>query len=115
MGVILFTMVTGAMPYLTEAAVSDPLYRLILRSSSEDYWSSWRMIRESNNTRKFKWTTDHDIDEIMPDTTMMEDIREAVTNCLSSFLSSLAVFLTFLLNALKFVVTLGKSRELLDG
>ena len=73
------------------------------------------MIRESNNTKKLKGTTDHDIDEIMPDTTMMEDIKEAVTNCLSSFLSSLAVFLTFLLNALKFVVTLGKSRELLDG
>ena len=38
MGVILFTMVTGAMPYLTEASVTDPLYRLILRRQRDDYW-----------------------------------------------------------------------------
>ena len=30
MGVILFTMVTGVMPYFTEASVSDPLYQLII-------------------------------------------------------------------------------------
>ena len=52
---------------------------------------------------------------MMPDTTFLEDIKEAITNCLCSFMSSLAVFLTFLFNVLKFILTLGKSRELLDG
>lgn len=50
MGVILFTMVTGAMPYLTEASVTDPLYKLILRNNSADYWHCWRTIRESSNS-----------------------------------------------------------------
>jgi len=52
MGVILFTMVTGAMPYLSEASVADPLYRLILRRSKDDYWSCWRTIRESKNLKR---------------------------------------------------------------
>lgn len=51
MGVILFTMVTGAMPYLTEASVTDPLYKLILRRSKQDYWECWRAIRENNTNR----------------------------------------------------------------
>ena len=41
MGVILFTMVTGAMPYLTEASITDPLYKLVLRRNPTDYWECW--------------------------------------------------------------------------
>ena len=52
MGVILFTMVTGAMPYLTEASVTDPLYKLILRRCKEEYWECWRTIRESTGKNK---------------------------------------------------------------
>ena len=44
-------MLHPTMPYLTEASVTDPLYRLILRRQAEDYWSSWRMIRESNRKK----------------------------------------------------------------
>ena len=59
MGVILFTMVTGAMPYLTEASVTDPLYKLILRRCNEDYWDCWRTIRESS---KGKSAVDEELD-----------------------------------------------------
>lgn len=52
MGVILFTMVTGAMPYLTEASVTDPLYKLILRRCKEEYWQCWRSIRESSSVKE---------------------------------------------------------------
>ena len=52
MGVILFTMVTGAMPYLSEASVTDPLYKLILRRCKEEYWDCWRAIRESTGKNK---------------------------------------------------------------
>jgi serine/threonine protein kinase len=40
MGVILFTMVTGVMPYF-EARIDDPLYSLILARNSEAYWEKW--------------------------------------------------------------------------
>ncbi len=70
MGVILFTMVTGAMPYLNEATVADPLYKLIVRRQKEDYWQCWRTIRESNNVNKIE----EQMDDIILDTTMFEDI-----------------------------------------
>lgn len=38
LGVILFMMVSGAMPYLTEASSTDPLYLLIMRKCSKEYW-----------------------------------------------------------------------------
>ena len=72
-------MVTGAMPYLTEASVTDPLYKLILRRCKQDYWHCWRTIRESSTQAKI----DDEIDMI-PDSSFTEDIKEAICNCLKS-------------------------------
>lgn len=115
MGVILFTMVTGAMPYLSEASVTDPLYRLILRRCRDDYWSCWRTIRESNKVKKPDGAEPDDLNELVADTTITEDIKEAICNCLQSFTSSFQLFLCFILNILKFVFTLGKSAELFEN
>ena len=47
MGIILFTMVTGAMPYLKEASVEDPLYKLVVKNDSQSYWLLWHHIRST--------------------------------------------------------------------
>ena len=47
MGVILFTMVTGAMPYLKEASVEDPLYKLVVKNDPGSYWLLWHHIRST--------------------------------------------------------------------
>ena len=84
MGVILFTMVTGAMPYLTEASVTDPLYKLILRRCNEDYWDCWRTIRESSNTTRK--SMEDDLDKLFEEeTSFTEDICEAICNCCRTF------------------------------
>ena len=114
MGVILFTMVTGAMPYLTEASVTDPLYRLILRRQRDDYWQCWRTIRDSNNVKKPDGNEPDDLDDLVPDTTISEDIKEAICNCFRSFVNSFYLLVCFLANLLKFVFTLGTSRDLFE-
>jgi len=43
-GVILFLMVTGSLPYLKEANISDPLYKYIYQKKRDNFWSSWRFI-----------------------------------------------------------------------
>ena len=40
-GVILFLMVTGSMPYRTQACIQDELYRLIYLKKKEDFWLEW--------------------------------------------------------------------------
>ena len=110
MGVILFTMVTGAMPYLTEASVDDPLYKLILRRCRDDYWACWKTIRESNHSKQAV----EDFEELIPDTSFGEDICEAIKNSFRSFFKSLAFFLLIAVNIVKFVLTLGQSRDLLE-
>ena len=64
MGVILFTMVTGAMPYLTEASINDPLYKMILRRDRTSYWDTWRSIRLSNTKNE---KVDEDFEGVMTD------------------------------------------------
>ena len=109
MGVILFTMVTGAMPYLTEASPTDALYRLILRRCHQDYWDCWRNIRETNS----KKSVEEDLDEmIVEETSFTQDIKEAVGNCMRSFLNAVLTFLKFIVNTLKFVLTLGYCNDL---
>jgi len=41
-GVILFVMVTGTLPYQTEASIKDPLYKLIYLKKKDQYWKEWR-------------------------------------------------------------------------
>jgi serine/threonine protein kinase len=43
-GVILFLMVTGSMPYLRKAAQKDALYKYIYHKKKESYWSSWASL-----------------------------------------------------------------------
>ena len=71
MGVILFTMVTGAMPYLTEASINDPLYKMILRRDRTSYWDTWRSIRLSNTKNE---KVDEDFEGVMTDQSFLEDL-----------------------------------------
>mmetsp|Transcript_22893 Transcript_22893/g.17342 ORF Transcript_22893/g.17342 Transcript_22893/m.17342 type:complete len:134 (-) Transcript_22893:239-640(-) len=43
-GVILFVMVTGTLPYLKEASIKDPLYKLIFLKKQDEFWSFWRSL-----------------------------------------------------------------------
>jgi serine/threonine protein kinase len=42
MGVILFLMVTGSLPYSAEANIQDVLFKLIYQKKRDQYWKSWR-------------------------------------------------------------------------
>lgn len=41
-GVILFVMVTGSLPYHTEATTNDPLYKLIYMKKRNAYWKTFK-------------------------------------------------------------------------
>jgi hypothetical protein len=40
-GVILFVMVTGSLPYLVDASVDDPIYKYLKASDIPGYWTAW--------------------------------------------------------------------------
>jgi carbon catabolite-derepressing protein kinase len=42
MGVILFIMVTGTLPYIGEANIKDHLYQHIKTKSPEQFWETWK-------------------------------------------------------------------------
>ena len=44
MGVILFIMVTGTLPYLGEAQIKDPLYQYIKAKSPGEFWMTWKKL-----------------------------------------------------------------------
>lgn len=41
-GVILFLMVTGTLPYQTEANIKDSLYKFIYQKKRDHFWRTWR-------------------------------------------------------------------------
>lgn len=45
-GVIIFVMVTGALPYLKEAAYSDPIYKHMCAGQHSRFWEEWRKFRD---------------------------------------------------------------------
>jgi hypothetical protein len=47
MGVILFIMVTGTLPYLGEANIKDPLYQYVKSKSPNDFWHNWKKMFKS--------------------------------------------------------------------
>jgi hypothetical protein len=45
LGVILFVMVTGTMPYYQTASIEDPLYKHIVAKDYSQYWKDWEKMR----------------------------------------------------------------------
>ena len=95
------------MPYLTEASVTDPLYKLILRRCRQDYWDCWRTIRESNSTEKIEEEF-----EMVPNTSLIEEISDAVVNCAKTFFGRIWFSLLLVFNVLKYVLSLGQCQDL---
>jgi hypothetical protein len=50
MGVILFLMVTGSLPYIDEANTNDALYKLIFQRKRDLFWRVWREFNMLENT-----------------------------------------------------------------
>jgi hypothetical protein len=79
MGVILFIMVTGTLPYMGEANIKDPMYQYIKSKSPNDFWHAWKKMfksqvddqAENNNDDEVVFTSDdNDISqniELKPD------------------------------------------------
>jgi carbon catabolite-derepressing protein kinase len=44
-GVILFVMVTGALPYLGKASHADPIYTHLWDKDTEAFWNTWQRYR----------------------------------------------------------------------
>jgi serine/threonine protein kinase len=40
-GVVLFTMITGSMPFETSASIGDHLYQYIVSRNYQKYWEEW--------------------------------------------------------------------------
>ncbi|CDW80083.1 protein kinase domain containing protein [Stylonychia lemnae] len=45
-GVILFLMVTGTLPYQKEANIKDPLYKHVYQKQTDKFWASWRQYNQ---------------------------------------------------------------------
>ena len=54
MGVILFIMVTGSLPYLGEANIRDPLYQFIKTKQPDSFWQQWTQYFRSQEEEKDK-------------------------------------------------------------
>lgn len=46
-GVILFCMVTGVMPFFEKATKDDPLYSLIVKNDEKGYWETLHKTYQS--------------------------------------------------------------------
>mmetsp|Transcript_37504 Transcript_37504/g.57446 ORF Transcript_37504/g.57446 Transcript_37504/m.57446 type:complete len:101 (+) Transcript_37504:976-1278(+) len=64
MGVILFIMATGTLPYLGEAQIKDPLYQYVKAKEPAKFWGEWRQLfksemehQEIENEREGGWFT----------------------------------------------------------
>lgn len=64
LGVILFCMVTGVMPFFQKATKEDPLYSLIFKNDEKAYWETLHKTHQSTQCfnpnlseefRKFIW------------------------------------------------------------
>jgi serine/threonine protein kinase len=53
-GVILFTMVTGTMPFKEQASVTDELYQYIVRKNYDQFWEAWSTSEEGRKCHKIK-------------------------------------------------------------
>jgi hypothetical protein len=52
MGVILFIMVTGTLPYLGEAQIKDPLYQYIKAKNPKEFWLTWKeMFKQQEDVK----------------------------------------------------------------
>jgi serine/threonine protein kinase len=49
MGVILFTMVVGVMPFYLKATKTDPLYSLIYKNDEKGYWETLMKTYQNNS------------------------------------------------------------------
>ena len=92
MGIILFTMVTGAMPYLKEASVEDPLYKLVVKNDPASYWLLWHHIRSTPADPLHPQISD----DLMAEQSFFTDLKDAVKGCLGSLYSSVALFLWYI-------------------
>lgn len=45
-GVILFIMITGTMPFKSQASVTDELYQYIVNKEYDKFWDQWSTSEE---------------------------------------------------------------------
>lgn len=74
MGVILFIMVTGTLPYLGEANIKDPLYQYIKSKSPNDFWHNWKKMFKSEMDEK----EDQNGEDIVQFTSDEDDISQNI-------------------------------------
>ena len=108
MGIILFTMVTGAMPYFKEASVEDPLYKMVIKNDPFNYWMIWHHIR---STPPADSALEQDsFDDIMNPSSLLNDFKMAICGCIVTFFANIKMLLWYLSRIVLFIFTLGTSR-----
>lgn len=58
LGVILFTMATGTMPFEQQASIDDSLYQYIIDRQYDDFWEAWSQSEEGKKCNKAFLTDD---------------------------------------------------------
>jgi len=72
-GVILFVMVTGSLPYLVDASVDDPIYKYLKTNDIPSYWAAWHGYSRPTKLQSLQ--------SILSETTFLGEIKEAI--CIS--------------------------------
>jgi len=110
MGVILFTMVTGVMPYFDEASIEDPLYQLILRRKPEEYWSSWLAVKEQKKQVSDEGLTQESLDNIT-ESNLLAELGEAMLNSLKKLIQPVVQLLTLLYQTIQTILDWNQNNE----
>ena len=108
MGIILFTMVTGAMPYFKEASVEDPLYKMVIKNDPFNYWMIWHHIRSAPAESE----VDKDsLDDIMNPSSLLNDFKKAICGCIVTFFENIKMLLWYFGKFVLFIFTLDYQRN----
>lgn len=96
-GVILFVMVTGALPYLGQASYKDPIYSHLWEKNPDAFWRSWLRYRDPDTVE----VNDSDFEEKSFSKELLHATLEVLSNCVWFVISPLAALIRLLVEFFK--------------
>jgi len=97
-GVILFVMVTGSLPYLVDASVDDPIYKYLQDNDIKGYWKAWHGYSRPTKLQSLK--------SILKETTFLGEIKEAIAITISNIITTISYFFTVFFSILVSLIKL---------
>jgi len=97
MGVILFVMVTGALPYLGQASYKDPIYSHLWEKDPEAFWRTWLRYRDPDVVE----VHDSDLEEKSFCLELFQATLDVLSNCIWLVISPVVAMLRILVEFFK--------------